>query len=726
MPYAELVHPAGVADRRGWRARVPVVLLVVACVSIVVVAVSAAGRTPSELHFFASGHWVYHEGQDAAFHIDGASRNIDAEVPLGGKADPGSQVVQGGNAGYVVGQSRSVTFGKSDLRVTGVTPSPAGEPALTLEVNGGPYAVYRQSGKIVRFGDDAGLINLGGPVADPVATSGGTIWLHRTDNGYLCQLAKDAQRPSCPASAPRGHSGMLTVVDDQPVFIDTSADRMHLVSGDGLGEGVEMGVDVPPDARAASRDVGGRVAILNDRDHRLHLVDSRALTGSRLPEAPIDVSLAEADYAGPASTGDAVAVVNRSTNTVQTYDGEGQELHKKRLRGKPAERPLSTGEDGRVYADGEDGRHVVVVDHDGAVEEVPVAGGLPAGDGRGAGERKVDTPNQRGRDGSNPGDRNDRRDREESPARSESPPARSNQRPAQLDRPERKPDHQPPPAPASPPGTPADVSAAPGDASATVRWQPARSSGGARITRYRISWQGGSRTVSAGTRSARITGLTNGRGYVFTVAAGNSAGTGPGADSQRVTPRTPAGKPGAPRSVAASRGGSAALTVRWSAADANGAQITGYEVSWREPGGSGSADGSATVGANARSYTADWLRGGTDYEFSVRAVNSEGSGQPAVSNTVEAVCDDPEVTLSQSGDRMVVDIKCMDQDFDGEVRIRAYSEDDPEYEHTENATLEDQHLRGFDEIDYRRPGHEVYVEVQGESGTYESNRITWE
>lgn len=86
------------------------------------------------------------------FHIDGASRNVDAQLGL--PADPGSQVVQGETGGYVVGGNRIIEFGKSDLAVGKVTAPAAQERPVALEIAGGPYLVYRQAGQIVRLGDE--------------------------------------------------------------------------------------------------------------------------------------------------------------------------------------------------------------------------------------------------------------------------------------------------------------------------------------------------------------------------------------------------------------------------------------------------------------------------------------------------------------------------------------------------------------------------------------------
>src|SRR6185312_8046360 len=78
----------------------------------------------------------------------------------------------------------------------------------------------------------------------------------------------------------------------------------------------------------------------------------------------------------------------------------------------------------------------------------------------------------------------------------------------------------------------------------------------------------------------RVTALTPGQTYTFTVQAVNSAGVGPATDPVTVSvPSTPpAGKPGAPANVVATAGpGQARLT--WGApADDGGAPITSYDV----------------------------------------------------------------------------------------------------------------------------------------------------
>ncbi|MGY5765854.1 Ig-like domain-containing protein [Brachybacterium sp. DNPG3] len=101
--------------------------------------------------------------------------------------------------------------------------------------------------------------------------------------------------------------------------------------------------------------------------------------------------------------------------------------------------------------------------------------------------------------------------------------------------------------------TPYSVPSAPGTVTATLpdtgsgdgpdgrvdlSWSAAVDNG-TRIDGYVISWSGGSTTVDAGTTSTRISNLTNGKAYTFTVAATNRFGeVSGGTSSSSVTPYT--------------------------------------------------------------------------------------------------------------------------------------------------------------------------------------------
>ena len=98
----------------------------------------------------------------------------------------------------------------------------------------------------------------------------------------------------------------------------------------------------------------------------------------------------------------------------------------------------------------------------------------------------------------------------------------------------------PPPPAATPPGAPTGVAALSGDAQATVYFTAPASNGGASITSYRITASPGGATATGPASPITVAGLANGATYTFTVAASNSAGTGPeSVASNAVTPSAP-------------------------------------------------------------------------------------------------------------------------------------------------------------------------------------------
>ncbi|MGC7096544.1 fibronectin type III domain-containing protein [Amycolatopsis lurida] len=508
--------------RGRWRGRSPLVITAVAVTTAIGFAVSGAAKPGGGIDFFQSGHWVFSNLLGTVFHIDGASRNVDAQLGLPG-ADPGSQVVQGETGGYVVGGNRIIEFGKSDLAVERTITPPADERPVALEVAGGPYLVYRQAGQIVRLGDAMLTVPTGGKLGEPVATTGGDLWLHHTESNAICELARDADRLDCPANAPSGHTGGLTTVADRPVFIDTSTDTVHPVEEDGLGEGTALGVDAPPTARFASTDVGGRIAVLDGAGKRMHLVDTTPAKAS-----PVTVDLPEGDYADVASSGQSVVLLDRAKNHVHTYDRDGKS--RKSTPVPPSKPRLSKGEDSRVYVDSDDGGHVLVVDNDGTVNPVevtrtqqPAPPVQPQPPTQPQPETQPQPPVQ-----------------ERTP-----PPAKPKPQPQQPEKPV-----TPPAKPASPPGAPPGVKATAGNAAITVNWGAASPNGGA-VSNYHIAWTSsagsGEKTVGGGVRSTSLSGLENGTTYVITVTAQNSAGRGAGARSAGVTPS-------APKSITISRG----------------------------------------------------------------------------------------------------------------------------------------------------------------------------
>ncbi|KOX18981.1 hypothetical protein ADK67_34365 [Saccharothrix sp. NRRL B-16348] len=493
-----------------WRGRVPVALLTAGSLTVVGLAIGGASGVP-ELEFLKPGHWVLNSALGKVFHIDGSTKQVNAEVAVP-DADRGSLVVQGDTSGYVVGRGKYTEFGKSTLRVEGTTAAPSDdEVPVALEVTGGPYLVYREAGKVVRLGADrAEPIATGERLGNPVATPDGTVWLHYAESGRLCRLAQGTTAPSCPATVASGHAGGLTVVGDKPVFVDTTSDTMHLAEN--MSRMKPLGADVPDDAKIGPGDVAGRVPVLDPRG-KLHLVDSADVVGDRPPAEIVIVPLDPGDYTGPLSTGTTVAVLDQRNGTLYTYDSTGGKRQKTPV---PAERGtprLTKGEDARVYVEGGEGKHVLVVDPEGKVTPVPV-NGTRLTSSRALTQPPSETTAQ--------------------PTTTQQLP-QGNQPTVQL--PTRRQTPPPPPVvPASPPSMPGNlqVSITTQVVDATVTWAAALDNG-APITAYHVSWSrddgslpGAATVPGSGPLSYVIPGIWSGADVPFTVTvvAENRAGRG--------------------------------------------------------------------------------------------------------------------------------------------------------------------------------------------------------
>ncbi|RKN50501.1 fibronectin type III domain-containing protein [Micromonospora endolithica] len=192
----------------------------------------------------------------------------------------------------------------------------------------------------------------------------------------------------------------------------------------------------------------------------------------------------------------------------------------------------------------------------------------------------------------------------------------------------------PPPPPKKPkvgkPGAPRAVTAAAGNAQARVSWRAAAANG-AEIVRYVVTGAGRRLEVGANQRAVEVTGLTNGETYRFAVHAVNARGAGPSRNSNPVTPT--AAVPDPPASVTAQERPDGTVLVRWPAANGQGNTIARYAVT------ATSAGTNAPAGESTKTelvVPAGELEYGTQYAFTVVAVNDRGAGSAAspVSNTV--------------------------------------------------------------------------------------------
>ncbi|HVV09013.1 fibronectin type III domain-containing protein [Amycolatopsis sp.] len=554
------------------RRRTVVFVLVGACVAVLGAAMTGNAPLPSALDFLQVGHWVYNDASSSAVHVDGSTGQVDARANV--PAAAGSQVTQGDHSGYVVERSRITEFDKSTLSVGSSTAPPSTEEPFVVESVGGPYLVYRTAGQIVRLGDPAATIPAGGPLSAPVVTSDGTLWLHRIDNGAVCELPRGATLLACPGRLPQGHGGSVAMVDDRPVVVDTTADTMSLVGKDGLGDGAGLGTDLPDTAQVANDAVDGRLAVADPERGKLELIDTGSLVTNTQPAAPVSVDLpANGRFSGPVAAAHTIVLVDQVHNELLSYHSDGSLNDRKPVSGPGGTVQPVVGQDGRIYVDNADGSHVLVVD------------------GQGGAATDVDVDQQP------PGD--------QSGGAPQTPPSA----PPSLQAGPIVVAQQPPPD-ATPPGAPRNVKATAGDGSATVSWSAATSNG-AKISAYAVSWPGGSTTVSGSRGSVTISGLENGRSYTFTVVAQNSAGQSAGASSKAVVPGHAADAP----KVTATAGSSGAVSVSWSAPDLHGATLDHYEVT-------ATGQGTRQVSATSTSFTG--LSG--TISFTVRAITHYGSG----------------------------------------------------------------------------------------------------
>ncbi|MFV0253775.1 MAG: Ig-like domain-containing protein [Beutenbergiaceae bacterium] len=142
----------------------------------------------------------------------------------------------------------------------------------------------------------------------------------------------------------------------------------------------------------------------------------------------------------------------------------------------------------------------------------------------------------------------------------------------------------------------------------------APSDNGSPITGYRVTVSDG-RTVDCASTTCRVTGLTNGVDYTFTVVAINVVGESqPSAPSASVRPDVAPG-PVVPPTIGY---GDSELSLTWTVPENNGSQITNYDVQISPPTAGG---GQVRLPGTATSHTWTGLTNGTVYRVRVRALN---------------------------------------------------------------------------------------------------------
>ena len=169
-------------------------------------------------------------------------------------------------------------------------------------------------------------------------------------------------------------------------------------------------------------------------------------------------------------------------------------------------------------------------------------------------------------------------------------------------------------------------SAVAGDGHVNITWSAVPGSTGYEVYASMVpnSYTEPAATVAGTVYDYDITGLTNGTTYYFAVKAINAGGDSPHSAEVSATPRT---VPGAPVNVMAAAGDGQATVSFAAPSDNGGSPVTEYIVT--------SNPGAITARGAGTSIIVAGLSNGTNYTFTVRAVNAAGSSmESAASNTV--------------------------------------------------------------------------------------------
>ena len=209
-----------------------------------------------------------------------------------------------------------------------------------------------------------------------------------------------------------------------------------------------------------------------------------------------------------------------------------------------------------------------------------------------------------------------------------------------------------------PPAAVSNVSATADHVSATVNWS-APAGGGA--TSYVVTPYIGSTAQTpvtvTGTPPAtlvKITGLTAGTAYTFTVQPANSYGNGPTSGASNSVTVMPPGAPDPPTGVTATPANGQAQVSWTPPTNNNGSAVTGYTVTPYR--GTTAGTPVQITDPSTTSTTVTGLTNGTGYTFVVAAANNVGTGTASAASSVvtpeDTIFDFAAPSIIDGGDRL--------------------------------------------------------------------------
>jgi hypothetical protein len=249
------------------------------------------------------------------------------------------------------------------------------------------------------------------------------------------------------------------------------------------------------------------------------------------------------------------------------------------------------------------------------------------------------------------------------------------------------------------------------------------------ITQYRISWSGGSTTVSGGDREATVSGLTDGTQYVFSVAAQNAIGTGAAVAANPVTPVDVAGAPTGLTATHDKSQGGVGYKVSWNPPNMHGGQFQHYLLT-----ATGQPD--QTVSAPFALVVYLTMPSGT-VTFTVRAITTGADGRTltGAAASTSVTPPKPAIQISRGADSSSsdckqpscawIDVTMTGFDPDSSFSVEPYSGNGHNFSEPCKAKTDSSGAATCNDIRYDVSGETVYVTVDTPEGTITSNTITW-
>ncbi|MFC7550727.1 fibronectin type III domain-containing protein [Plantactinospora sp. GCM10030261] len=567
---------------------------VVALVAAMGLTVLGLGSANNAVASFDASSWLWSTARSELARVNGVTAKVDTRVRVAQAKGHSMQVVQTDRLLVVRDLNSGLisTLDLATLQVVASQPTTGGLGVTVALDKAGAFVVDAVQG-VVRQLDPRSLQPVGEPVRFPPGITGGTfdgagrLWIGVPSEGTVTAVTP-AALPSEPAAADAGQGGGLSPRQVRTVSV---ASPNHELAVSALDDGVAV----------LDRTSGSLTTLSGDQQRTVQL----PLKGAgELPDR---------------TTGDTVLVTVSESRQVVAVDAAGV-VREFTVPGSGGKLEPAVAWAGAFYVADVDNRMIYALASDGTVVDR-----IETRDSQGPVELEVrenhlfiNSP-----ESSTARVVNDKRqvrvvDKYANDVLGGDPP------PAEA----------PPPPPKKPtvskPSAPRSVTASAGNAQARVTWRPAASNGSA-IIKYVVTGAGKTVEVGANQRSLDVTGLTNGETYRFAVHAVNGKGAGPEKVSNPVVPTSEVPDP--PGEVTAQARPDGTVLVTWAAANGQGYDIKKYAVTGVSANGNAPAGESTGTELVVRPGELEY---GTQYAFTVVAVNEKGAGSAAspLSNTV--------------------------------------------------------------------------------------------